>query len=165
MRSDDGPAQEWAVTRTLRRSPAYPQVPAIEADSMFTRRQLSRAECACIDPLDDSRDACWISLISLTMNACYFDSQRKDHACKLKQGPKTNAVLAYTTGRATLPLAEAGTEGIVDVPRQHTTRGAFELTRFCWTLNHCREWECLSIDSQLIQPKTSVAPCVATSHD
>ena len=29
----------------------------------------------CIDPLDDTRDARWISLISITMNACYFGSQ------------------------------------------------------------------------------------------
>ena len=65
-----------------------------------------------------------------------------DHVCKLKSKDQTNAVVASTTGTSTLPfaeagqqpLAEAGTDGIVDVSPQHRTRSAFELTRICWTL-------------------------------
>ena len=75
--------------------------------------------------------------------------KRESHACKLKQGPTRDVVLACATGTATLPLAEAGTEGIVDVSPQHRTRGAFR------------------IDSHLmdtLQPKTSVAACVASSQ-
>ena len=53
--------------------------------------------------------------------------KRESHACKLKQRPTRDVVLACATGTATLPLAEAGTEGIVDVSPQHRTRGAFRI--------------------------------------
>ena len=107
----------------------------MEVAKRHSSPELLTSNCECINPLDDTRDACWISLISLTMNACNFDSQnpvakwsralsrcdmslntvktrgmraqagvkqtstteqlkREDHACKLKQGPKTDAVLA-----------------------------------------------------------------------
>ena len=55
-----------------------------------------------------------------------------------KQRPKTNAVLACTTGTSTLPLVEARTEGVVDVSPQHRTRGVFGLTRIYWTLEPVR---------------------------
>ena len=69
--------------------------------------------------------------------------KRENHACKLEQGPKPDAVLACTTGTATLPLAEAGQHCLSHRLRLmqvlvclHSTehRGHFELTRIFWTL-------------------------------
>ena len=45
---------------------------AVSQRSAKTRLQNEqlRYQCEFINPLDDTRDACWISLISLTMSAC-----------------------------------------------------------------------------------------------
>ena len=104
----------------------------------------------------------------VTQTSTTGQQKRKDHACKLKQRPKTTAVLACTTGTSTLPLAEARTEGIVDVSPQHRTRGAFELTRICWTLKPIQRvgnaFQLTRNSWTLCNQKTSVAMCVATSQ-
>ena len=56
--------------------------------------------------------------------------KKKGSRVQAENKDQTNAVLACTTG---LPLAEAETQESVDVSPQHRTRGAFELTPFCWT--------------------------------
>ena len=67
-----------------------------------------------------------------------------------------------------LPLAEAGTEGIVDVSPQDRTQSAFESTRIYWTLKtnvgNGNAFQLARNSLDTLQPKTIVDTCVAISQ-